>query len=180
MYEGIDEDLARNYDPKKVAEKSRNPKFPLTEVSYTALLKRVKKERSPKIGTLYEFKFQVMDSNSELVVKGANYTLAFFPGASDMSNAMFWENISPILMAIKGETALTTFNAAEALGELLSICKQDDSIELDLPFRGQRTPEPARINKETGKYKPNHLEADGVTPKKFARDQFFPYVATGN
>ena len=170
MYDIGDEDLARNYDPKKIASRTRVPKFPATDGSFECLLKRVKKDRSPNAGNLYEFKFTVTKSTSELVISGGTYTFAFFPGASDVQNEIFWRNVTPLLMAVKGEKDILSFNAADALGELMGICKDDESLELDLGFRVQCKLEPCAADKKTGAIK--HKNEDG-SPKIFRRDEFY-------
>lgn len=173
MYDIGDEDLARNYDPKKVAANSRTAKLPEVDgLNIEAVLKRVSKERAPKAGNLYAFKFVVTKSNNELVPVGGTYSHAFFPGKSDVDNNMFWEKVTPLLMAVTGETNVLTFNAAEKLGELMAICK-DENITLDLGFRQTRELEECRPGKD-GIVK--HKNADG-TPKKFPRDVFLPASA---
>jgi hypothetical protein len=177
MYDIGDDDLAKSYDPKKVAAGTRTPKLPDVEVQYDAILKRVSKQRAPKAGNLYEFKFQITRSSSELVPEGATYTLAYFPGSSDVDFNMFWEKVTPLLMAVNGATNVVTFNAAEALGELMGLSKGTpatatapavEGVDLDLAFRGQRALEPCKPNKE-GVIK--HKNADG-SPKIFPRDTF--------
>lgn len=171
MYDIGDEDLAKAYDPKKVAEKSRNPKFPSVEGQFKHNLLRVEKKRAPKKGNLYEFRFENVEGNNELVLKGAQYTLAYFPGASDVNYEQFWRNVTPILMAVKDETNVAAFNAAEALGELLSLCKDGGpELALGLPFRHNATLEPCKADKD-GVIK--HKNPDG-SPKIFRRDEFHP------
>lgn len=168
MYEGIDEDLAGSYDAKKIAANQRTPKLPDVEVNYEAELLRVVKDKSPKAGKFYAFKFRVTKSNNELVPESAVYSTRFYPGASDVDFAMFWERITPLLMAVFGEGNVLKFNAAEKLGELLSICGASDE-DLNLAFGCTRTLEPCRPDKKTGEVK--HKNEDG-TPKKFPRDNY--------
>jgi hypothetical protein len=178
MYDIGDEDLAKSYDPKKVAKSVRTPKLPDVDApNLECLLKRVKKDRAPNAGNLYEFKFQVVKSSTELVTEGGTYTVAFFPGASDVKNSIFWEKITPFLMAVAGCTNIYAFNAAEQLAELKGLCDKDENLELDLPFRMSRKIEPARINKKTGQYDPKHVNADG-TPKKYPNDSYFVAAAS--
>lgn len=175
MYDIGDDDLAKSYDPKKVAANARTPKVPDVEVAYEADLLRVVKDKAPKAGKLYAFKFRITKSNSELVPEGAVYSTAFFPGASDVDNAMFWERVTPLLMAVFGETNVLTFNAADKLGELLHLSKPEvSSDDLGLAFRCNQVLEPCRADKKTGVVK--HTNADG-TPKKFPRCTYLPAVA---
>ena len=164
--------MAASYDPKKVAANARTPRLPDVEVNYSAELLRVVKDKAPKAGKLYAFKFRVTASNSELVPEGAVYSTAFFPGASEVDNAMFWERVTPLLMAVFGETNVLTFNAADKLGELLHLSKPEVSADdLGLGFRCNQTLEPCRPDKKTGEVK--HKNADG-TPKKFPRTAYLP------
>lgn len=172
MYDIGDEDLAKSYNQAAVAKSARTPKLPDVDGQFECVLKRVKKDRAPNAGNLYEFKFEVTKSSTELVTVGGTYTVAFFPGASDVKNAIFWEKITPILMAVRGETNIYTFNAAEALGEFKKMCDDAPDLELGLPFRMARKLEEARKDKKTGQYNPKHLNADG-TPKKYANDTYF-------
>ncbi|MES2384557.1 MAG: hypothetical protein V4593_08405 [Pseudomonadota bacterium] len=174
MYDIGDDDLARSYDPKKVAANFRTPKLPDVECNLDCVLQRVKKDRAPKAGNLYEFKFKVIKSNTESIQEDASYTLAYFPGSSDVDFNMFWERVTGILMAAAGATNVLTFNAAEQLGEFISLCKADESLELGLGFRLNRVLEACRPDKKTGVVK--HTNADG-TPKKFPRDGFLPASA---
>lgn len=166
MYEGIDEDLAGSYDAKKFSENQRKPKFPDVAVSFEADLLRVVKDKSQRGFKFYGFTFRVTKSNNELVPEGATYTQKFYPGASDEDYAKFWRKVTPLLMAVFGETNMATFVAPEKLGELLSLCKAPD-VELKLAFGCDKRLEEARPDRATGKYKPDQLEEDGVTPKKF-------------
>lgn len=167
MYDIGDPDLAKSYDPKKVAGNIRNPKLPDVEVAYEADLLSVVKDKAPKAGKLYAFKFRVTKSNSELVPAGGVYSVAFFPGASDVDNGMFWDKVTPLLMAVFGETNVVTFVAPEKLGELLSLSTGGE--ELGLKFRCTQTLEECRPDKKTGEIK--HKNADG-TPKKFPRTNY--------
>lgn len=172
MYDIGDEDLARSYDPKKVAKSVRTPKLPDVDGQFDCVLKRVKKDRAPNAGNLYEFKFEITKSSTELVTVGGTYTVAFFPGASEVKNSIFWEKLTPFMMAVAGCTNIYEFNAAEQLAELKKMCDDDSNLELGLAFRLTRKLEPARKDKKTGAYKPNHVNADG-TPKIFANDAYF-------
>lgn len=172
MYDLGDKDLENSYDPKKSGKKfARTPALPKTDLAITGLLKRVKKDRYPQAGNVYQFRFQVTKSNVDSVLEGAIYQTDFYPGGSDVDFEIFWSNVTPFLMAVKGEQNIGTFNAKEALGELKSICDGDENIELDLPFRMVRRMEEAKKDKKTGVYKANHLNADG-TPKWFPRDEY--------
>lgn len=171
MYDIGDEDLANSYDPKKIAKGIRTPKLPDVDGQFECLLKRVKKDRGPNIGNLYEFKFEVTKSSTELVTEGGIYTVAFFPGASEVKNNIFWEKLTPFMMAVAGATNVYEFNTAEQLAELKGLCDKDTNLELDLAFRMSRKQEPARKDKKTNQYKPNHVNADG-TPKIFSNDSY--------
>jgi len=173
MYEGIDEDLARNFDGKKLASKERTPDFPhVDNGNFECLLKQVRKEKTSRGKKLYKLYLSVTKSNNELVLEGKTYGVAFFPGADDVDAEMFWRFISYPIMAVFGATDIGDFNTPEKLGELLAICK-DESIELDLPFRLQTKLEAARPDKDTGKYKPKQLDDNGK-PKVYRRDTFSP------
>jgi hypothetical protein len=173
MYD-IDPNLAANYDQKKVAAGARGNKLPEAAGTFDALLKTVRKTRTPRAGDVYEFKFEVTKSNSESVCVGAQYTLAFFPGNGDVDQAMFWETITPLLMAVTGETNIVTFNSLEQLGTLTGACKPDPKTPnvqpepLDLGFRIVRALEPCKPNKD-GVIK--HKNPDG-SAKIFPRDTF--------
>lgn len=173
MYDIGDDDLARSYDPKKVAKGIRTPQLPGVDGQFECLLKRIKREKTEANGVvLFEFKFEVTKSSTELVSEGACYTVAFFPGAGSVRNGIFWEKITPFMLALRGEANLTAdFNAAEALAEFKKMCDDDAELELDLPFRMARKLEPARKDKKTGKYKPTQVNDDG-SPKIFANDTF--------
>lgn len=171
MYDIGDDDLAKSYDAKKVAKNQRTPKLPNVEVNYEADLLGVTKDKSPVAGKFYEFKFRVTKSNNELVPDGAVYSTRFYPGASDVSYDMFWEKVTPLLMAVFHEGNVQKFLAAERLGELLKLTADCDGAELGLKFGCRRVLEDARKDKKTGEYKPEHLNGDG-TPKKFSRDHY--------
>lgn len=191
MY-GIDEDLAAGYDPQKVAAGIRVPKFPHVEAQLGGLLKRVIKDKSKNYGIFYEFRFvassptsvkscrYVKDDDGEakllvepaegLVADGTLYSLRFFPGVSEISRDMFWRNITAPLMAVNGETTAESFNAMQALGKLLSICKDDEKVHLDLPFKMSSRFEQARPNKMTGEVK---VDKEG-NPRVYRQDEFSP------
>lgn len=177
MYEGIDEDLAKNFDPKKLASKVRIPKFPdVDNGSFECLMKRIEKKTTDKGKKLYEFKFQVTKSNNELVLEGATYTRAYFPDNGNgpvVDHEIFWKNITAPLMAVLNHTDVVTFQAVEELAGLLKICKDDESLELNLPFRLQTKLRPATANKKTGKFNPKHLDENGK-PRVFCDDTFLP------
>jgi hypothetical protein len=167
VYDIGDEDLAKSFNPQKVQQNSRTPKVPTVVVNYSADLISVVKDKSPKAGKFYAFKFAITKSNNELVPEGAVYREAFYPGASEVDNAMFWDRVTPLLMAVFGETNVLKFDAVNKLGELLSLSKETDS--LGLGFRCNRITEEARPDKQTGIVK--HKNPDG-TPKVFPRDTF--------
>lgn len=168
MYEDIDDELAATYDAKLVAKNVRTPRLPDVEATTEADLLRVSRVQTRK-GKLYEFKFKAVKSNSESVCEGATYTISFFPGGEDKDkNAIFWEKVTPLLMVLRGETNLLTFDAITALGEFLSLSKGEE--DLGLRFGINRRLVPCRPDKKTGKCK--HVNEDG-TPKIFAEDSFF-------
>lgn len=174
MYDSIgDDDLTKSYDPKKVAKNIRTPKLPDVEGQFDCILNRVKKDKTEATGTVvFEFKFKVTKSSSELVQVGGHYTVAFFPGAGLVRNSIFWEKLTPFMMAVQGAAHTDDFNAAEALNELKKMCDDDKDLELGLAFRLTRKLEAARKDKKTGQYNPKHVNADG-TPKIFANDAYF-------
>jgi hypothetical protein len=171
MYDDIDEDLAKAYNPTNIAKHARSNKFPETDSETTGNLLRVTKVKTRK-GTLYEFKFSVEATTSELVLTGATYTLGFFPGGEDQDkNAMFWEKVTPFLMALYGETNILTFDSIKNLGELLTLSKGDE--DLNFGFRISRKMAPCKPGKD-GVVK--HKNPDG-SAKIFPNDQFNPPVA---
>jgi len=171
MYD-IDEDLAKNFNAKKVAKNVRVPEVPTVEVQFSANLISAEKSKSPKGHKLYEFKFRVTKSNNELVPVDATYRQAFFPGACDVDNEIFWDKVTPLLMSVFGETNILTFDSVNKLGELTALSKATD--DLGLGFRCHRRVEPCRPDKVTGVVK--HKNPDG-TPKLFPRDNFLPAAA---
>lgn len=177
VYDIGDDDLARSYDPKKVAKGIRTPKLPDVDGQFECLLKRVKREKTEAGGVvLFEFKFEVTKSSTELVSEGACYTLAHFPGSGSVRNGIFWEKLTPFMLALRGESTLAAdFNAAEALAEFKKLCDDDAELELDLGFRLTRKLEPARKDKKTGKYKPTQVNDDG-SPKIFANDTYLSVI----
>lgn len=176
MYDIGDDDLAKSYDAKKVAGKLQLPKLPKVDVQYDADLLRVTKEVTPIAGKQYVFKFKVIKSNNEIVPEEAIYKHVFYPGnGSEVDSQKFWGKITPLLMAVFGETDALTFNAVDKLGELMSLSKGTE--DLGLRFRGTRVLQDVRPDKATGKYKPDDLEADGKTPKKFPRDTYLGAAA---
>jgi hypothetical protein len=173
MYEGIDEDLAAGYNPEKVAKNARTPKVPVIEVQYDADLLSVSKEKGDRAGVFYSAKFKITKSNNELVPEGAVYQVAFYKGnGSTVDTEKFWDRITPLLMAVYGETQVIKFPAVDKLGELLTLTKAAPN-GLNLKFRVQQTTQPARPDKATGKIDPKYLNGDG-TPKHFARERYMP------
>lgn len=173
MY-GLSDDFAKSYDAKKSAEKQLVPFFPYADYQGQVLLQHVRQDKSKKKGLFFEFEFQVVKSNNDLVVAGATYITRYNQGASEIDNEICWRNMLPILMAANGKTDILTFNAPEALGELLNICKREDGqakVLMGLPMGHQRKMEEARPNKDTGVLDPKHKNADGSI-KKYHRDTF--------
>jgi hypothetical protein len=175
MY-NIDPDLKKHFNKEDLKKNKRTPKFPHTDGNFECLLKRVKKNETDGAGRLYEFKFSVTKSTTDLVMTNKEYTLAYFPKASKREIEMFWRNVTPLLMAIKGETEVDEFEPCEVLAELEGICNDSEDLELDLPFRMSCRLEPAKKDKQTGKYNPKHVNEDG-TPKIFRQDEFSPSAA---
>ena len=91
-----------------------------------------------------------------------------------------WRKVSPLILAVACLSAADVAKVPEQAAELLHLSGRPDDkdsemgpgVDLDLPFSGQRKLTEARPDKETGKIKPEHLEKDGVTPKKFVNDDF--------
>ncbi len=174
MYDDIDEDLQKAYNPANIAKNQRNNKFPEVDAETSADLLKVVKVKTRK-GTLYEFKFAIENSNTESVLVGATYTLAFFPGGEDEDkNAMFWEKVTPLLMAVYGEKNVLTFNSIEKLGELLSLSKGED--DLHFGFRMSRKMAACKPDKKTGIVK--HIDPATGKAKVFPNDQFNPPAVT--
>ena len=176
MYEGIDEELASGYDPKKVAANARTASVPTVEVNFEAELLGVTKEKGAKAGKFYQFRFKISKSNNELVPVDAVYKESFYPGnGSEVDTGMFWDKITPLLMAIYGETQVLSFPAVDRLGELLKLTKAAPD-GLGLKFACSQTTEPARPKKDTGEIDPKHKNPDG-TPKHFKRAVYRPASA---
>lgn len=164
-------DFGKSYDAKKQAENTRIPQFPGVDGTFGLLLKRVKQDKSPKGKQLFQYSFQVTKSSTDLVLQGATYTLAFFPGADDVSRDQCWRNMLPVLMSASGESDVLTFNAVKALGDFLTLSLETD---LDLPLQLSRKMEACKADKKTGIVK--HVNQDG-SAKIFPQDQFQPAPA---
>lgn len=174
MYDIGDNDLAKQYDQKKIAAKQRTPKLPKVECTYRATLLRVTREITDRAGKQYVFTFRVDQSSDERVLVGGVYKHVFYPGnGSTVDSEKFWNKVTPLLAVVTGQSKQAV-DALKELGGLKAICDADPNIELGLPFAGKVSLESARPDKETGKIDPKYLEKDGVTPVKFVRDDFFP------
>lgn len=173
MYD-IDPELAAGYKAEKVNKQLRTPRLPKVEVEYNALLCGVEKDNTPKAGKQYVFKFRVTKSNTELVQADTIYEVRFYQGnGSEVDTEKFWNKITPMLLAVFGQTNALKFPAPDKLGELVALTR-DAGTSLDMAFRGSRVLADARPDAKTGKFRSDDLEEDGVTPKKFARDNFAP------
>lgn len=175
MYE-IDQDLKKHFNKEDLKKNKRVPKFPSVDGAFECTLNRVAKKESDGMGRVYEFLLRVDKSSNPLVLDGKDYTIAYFPKASKRDIETFWKLITPILMAVKGETDIDNFEPCETLAELEGICRDDESLELGLSFRLNCKLEPARKDKKTGKYDPKHLDDEGK-PKIFRQDDFSPASA---
>ena len=170
MYEDVDPSLANTYDAKKIAENQRSPRVPEIDLKFKSVLISVKKGEGFKSGLYSEFIHKATESNNERLIAGARYSTKFYPGVSLLDKQMFWEKITPLLMAVYKEADISKFTAAEKLGELCAMAKTTDSLEdAQLSFECVRRMEECRPNKETGIVK--HTNPDG-TPKKFPRDYY--------
>ena len=171
MYDLEDDDFAGSYDKEKCTKKGK-PFFPFADFSGRALLQYVEPGEGDKMGKYFEYGLKITKSNTDSVVEGALYILRYKRGASKVEKQQCWKNMSGILEATcPGE------EGPAALGKLLHLSKTTKANEaggepLALPLAWTRKMEPARKDKETGKYKQKDLEDDGVTPKKYSRDTF--------
>lgn len=164
------EDFAAAYNGKKLAEKTRLPRYPKEVVGDSkCILHRVVRIKTKNAGTMFEFTFTVVETDAPQLRPGKKYTLSYFPGVGEIKQAICWSKMTPFLRAVHGYTGpVADYDAVDGLGELLSICQEDAGIDLEMPFRMSSEMVPARPGKD-GIIK--HLDENG-NPKLFRNDDF--------
>ena len=171
--------MGDSFDKTKAAKGLRTPRLPNTDCVIKATLKRMTEEEGDTSGKFYQAVFVVTESSSPAVLVGGTYTRAFFQCASKVDREKCWRKLTPLVVACAGIAPAELDKVPEQLGEFLHLSGRPGSkdaalagADLDLPFRLVRKMVEARPDKETGKIPSDFLEKDGVTPKKFAEDDY--------